>query len=155
MRSRFVPFLIVVLAATSGLAAQAKKQEPKPQPKAPAPGAAAEAPKEEDPFAAELVAFRAWLQDYGSGAVRFVKEGKIDDAALAALDAHMQRVAKANTLAAAQLLFEAASVDPKPAGATEATELGDFHRELQPWRVQALASAQLRTMTGDGILPWL
>lgn len=108
-----------------------------------------------DPADADIASFRAWLLEYRSGAVRFVKEGRTDDAAVQALDARMAAVAKWNTLAAAQMLFEVASLEPKPAGASSSTELIDYYRELQPWRVQALACKHLRAMTGDGILPWL
>ena len=105
--------------------------------------------------AADVAAFREWLQEYRTGAFRLVKDGVPDDEALTALDARMAKVAQWNTLPAAQMLFEAASVAPKPPGATTSTDLVDFHRELQPWRVQTLAARHLRTMTGDGILPWL
>lgn len=105
--------------------------------------------------AADVAAFSAWLKDYAAGTFRLVKEDRLDETAIADADARMARVAAWNTLDAAKALFAAASVDPRPAGARSSTELVDFHRELQPWRVQALAHAHLRKMTGDGILPWL
>ncbi|MFY9341362.1 MAG: HEAT repeat domain-containing protein [Planctomycetota bacterium] len=127
------------------------------QQKPPAAGAGKDAPPaaENDVQAADIAGFRAWLQEYKTGAFRLVKEDKTDEAALTALDQRMQRIAQWNTLAAAQMLFEAASVDPKPAGAGTSTDTIDFYRELLPWRVQALASKHLRSMTGEGILPWL
>lgn len=115
----------------------------------------APAASKEDVQAGDIAAFRTWLEDYKAGVARMVKQDKTDDQTVADLDARMQKIAQWNTLAAAQMLFEAASVDPKPGGATSSTDLIDFYREQQPWRVQALASKYLRTMTGDGILPWL
>lgn len=112
-------------------------------------------PAQPDVAAADVASFRGWLADYKAGVVRFVKDDRTDEAALAELDARMGTIARWNTLAAAQLLFEAASVEPQPPGAKTSTELVDFQRELQPWRVQSLAAKHLRTMTGDGILSWL
>ncbi len=134
-------FRLLILTAAAAAGAQ------KPPPAVPT--------GEEAVQAGDIAAFRAWLQDYKVGAFRFVKDGVTDDAALAELDARMAKIAQWNTLAAAQMLFAVASVDPKPAGATTSTDLVDFHRELQPWRVQTLACKHLRSMTGDGILPWL
>ena len=140
-----VPFSLALLVTTA--AAQ--------NPSRPKPGVA-EPPATEDPVrGADIAAFRSWLLDYRAGAIRLVKEGRTDEAALTAIGERMQKLAKWNTLDAAKLLFEAASIDPKPSGATSSTELVDYHRELQPWRVQSLACQQLRTMTGEGILPWL
>lgn len=117
----------------------------------------AQAPERPDDTASleDQRAFATWLQEYRAGAIRLVKDGVDDEAALADVDRRMAAMARWNTLAAARLLFEAASVEPRPGKATSATELVDFHRELQPWRVQALACQHLRTMTGEGILPWL
>ncbi len=115
----------------------------------------AQQPPAEPPQAADLAAFTSWLQDYTAGAFRLVKDGKTDEAAIAELDARMGKVAACNTLDAAKLLFQAASIEPRPAGKTSTTDLVDYYRELQPWRVQALAGKHLRTMTGDGIVPWL
>ena len=126
--------------------------------------AAAQQPKKpgkepEDPEAAargaDIAAFRDWLKEYKTGAFRLLKEDKLDEAALAALDERMAKVAKWNRIDVAKALFEAASIDPKPNGASSSTALIDFYRELQPWRVHALACKHLRTMDGDGILPWL
>lgn len=126
--------------------------------------AAAQKPKGAEPAVpadpaqvADLAAFRSWLADYRTGAIRLAKEGKLDETVLADADARMAKVAKCNTLAAAQLLFEAASVEPKVAASTgaNATDVVDAHREQQPWRVQGLACKHLRTMTGEGIVPWL
>lgn len=100
-------------------------------------------------------AFGDWLQGYRSGAIRFVKEGATDEAAVAEADRIMAALARWNTLTAAKLLFEAACIEPRPAKVSSSTELIDYQRELQPWRVQAMASAHLRGMTGEGILPWL
>jgi hypothetical protein len=105
--------------------------------------------------AGDIAAFTTWLEQYKVGAFRLTKDGRTDEDALAMLDAQMGKMAKWNTLAAARMLFQAASVEPKPAGANSSTELVDFQRELQPWRVQSMACKHLRTMTGEGILPWL
>lgn len=103
----------------------------------------------------DLQDFTTWLKDYRAGAFRIAKEGAIDEAALTALDERMGKVAKLNTLAAARLLFEAASEDPKPAKQLSSTERIDFSREHQPWRVHALAAKHLATMNAPPILPWL
>ena len=159
MRTAFVPWLTLAALA---LPATAQKPTGGKKPANTPAGAPAAAPAEATPadpvLAGDVTALRSWLQDYRTGAVRFVKDGVVDDAALKTLDERMQKVAQWNTLPAAQLLFELATVAPKPGGggnAGGAVELVDFQRELQPWRVQAMANQHLRTMTGDGILPWL
>jgi hypothetical protein len=103
----------------------------------------------------DLQDFGAWLKDYRAGAFRVVKDGKLDDAALQKVDERMAKLAHWNTLAVGKLLFEAASVDPRPPNAKNGSELIDFHREVQPWRIQALACKHLRAMTADGLLGWL
>lgn len=138
-----LPFAVSLLLTAAAAQAPAKQ---KPQDPA----------QQEDPIqAADIAAFGQWLAQYKLGAFRLVKEGKTDDEALGKLDAQMAVIAKWNTLAAARMLFQAASVQPRPAGASSSTALIDFYRELQPWRVQAMACRHLRTMTGEGILPWL
>jgi hypothetical protein len=107
------------------------------------------------PAEQDQAALRGWLADYKRGVHRMVKEDRTDDDAVAALEVLLQKVADQNTLVAAQLLFEVAAVDPLPPGGSSSTELIDFQRELQPWRVQALAQSRLRTMIGDGVVPWL
>ncbi|MDO8348785.1 MAG: HEAT repeat domain-containing protein, partial [Planctomycetota bacterium] len=135
--------LLLALAATTPAVAQ----KPKP---------AVAAPTEQELVqAADITAFGAWFEQYKVGAFRLVKDDKTDEAALTKLDAQMAVIAKWNTLPAARMLFQAASVEPKPAGAKSTTETIDFYRELQPWRIQALACKHLRAMTGEGILPWL
>lgn len=129
---------------TTALATFAWAQKPAPA-----------APEIDPVQAGDIQAFTAWLQDYKAGAFRLVKDGKTDDDAVAALDARMAKLAQWNTLAAAKMLFDAVSLEPRPAGANSSTELIDYFRELQPWRVHALAAKHLRTMTGEGILPWL
>ena len=110
----------------------------------------------QDPvLAADVQAFSAWLEDYKKGAFRLTKEGRTDEEAVARVDAMMHKLAAWNTLTAAQLLFAAAAAEPTPPGNRTATELIDFRRELQPWRIVDLAAKNLRTMTGDGIVPWL
>jgi hypothetical protein len=101
------------------------------------------------------VALRAWLNDYTGGAIRFQKNGLTDTDAVALLERHMAAVAKRNTFSGAQLLFEAAVVRPKAAGASTSLETIDFQREMQPWRVQAMAQRHLRTMNQASVLPWL
>ncbi|MCA8950902.1 MAG: HEAT repeat domain-containing protein [Planctomycetes bacterium] len=110
----------------------------------------------EDPTqAADVAAYNAWFADYRVGAFRLVKNDSTDDAALAHIDALMAKIAQWNTLDAAKLLFLAASVDPRPGTTGSSTELIDFYRELQPWKVRGLAARHLRGMDGDGILTWL
>ncbi|MCR9244212.1 MAG: HEAT repeat domain-containing protein [bacterium] len=111
---------------------------------------------EEDPTQAiDIANYRSWLEDYKKGAVRLVKNDRTDEEAITRIDELMGKVAKWNTLPAAKMLFDAASVDPKPMGSSSSTELIDFYRELQPWKVHGLAAKHLRTMTGEGVLAWL
>jgi len=121
----------------------------------PDPGRGTTGPQEDPVMAADVAAFGQWLEQYKRGAFRLLKEGRTDEAAIERLDLQMAKIAKWNTLAAARMLFAAASVDPRPSGGTTSIDLVDFRRELQPWRVQALACRHLRTMTGAGVLPWL
>jgi len=123
-----------LLALSPSLLAQEQEEEAKPDPGA---------------------VLRAWLIDYKDGAIRFQKEGRTDEATINQLDEHLKAVAERNTFADAQLLFEAATIDPKPAGATASLEVINFQRELQPWRVQGMAQRHMRTMTDSSILPWL
>ncbi len=146
MFARIASLLAVVICVATLTA-----QKPKPPAKAPEP----KLTEQEAVQAGDITGFRAWLQDYKVGAFRLVKEGKTDEQALSELDARMQKIAQWNTLGSAQMLFEAASIDPKPVGAQTSTDLIDFYRELQPWRVHGLACKHLRAMTGEGILPWL
>jgi len=101
------------------------------------------------------VAFREWLKDYKDGVIRFQKEGRTDQATIDHVGELMAAVAARDTLADAKLLFKAAVVAPKPAGATESLEVINFQRELQPWRVQSMAQRELRKITAPGVLPWL
>lgn len=100
-------------------------------------------------------ALRSWLLDYQKGAIRFVVSDRTDEDAIAILDQRLQEVAAIGTLQAAKLLFEVASVDPKPPGKRSSTEAVDFQRELQAWRVQGMAQKHLRTMRSADVLAWL
>lgn len=104
---------------------------------------------------ADLQSFGAWMREYRAGAFRLVRDGRTDDSMLQRADELMAAIARWNTLGAAKALFEAASLQPKPEGAHSSTELIDYYRELQPWRIQALACKHLRSMTAPEILPWL
>jgi hypothetical protein len=117
------------------------------------PRANAQEPEDSQPDPG--VELRAWLNDYKGGAIRFQKEGRTDPDAVALLEQHMTAVAKRNTFSDAQLLFEAAVVQPQVAGATSSMETIDFQREMQPWRVRAMAQRHLRTMNQVSVLPWL
>ena len=110
---------------------------------------------EEAVQAGDIAAFDSWLKDYEVGAHRLVKDDRSDTEAIARIDALMARVAKWNTLPAARMLFRAAAVAPSPPGQKSSTEMIDFYRELQPWKVQKMAAAHLRSMDGEDILPWL
>ncbi|MFT4842272.1 MAG: hypothetical protein ACJAUC_003585 [Planctomycetota bacterium] len=101
------------------------------------------------------VTLRAWLNDYKDGAIRFQKAGRTDTDAIALLEQHLAAVAQRNTFSDAQLLFEAAVVQPKASGTTSSMEAVDFQREMQPWRVRSMAQGHLRTMTQASVLPWL
>lgn len=143
--ARIATLMPLALASTAAFSSPLTAQE-----------AGNEASEDEQAAQAKDVAdYQAWLGDYEKGAFRLVKNDKTDDEAIAKIDALMGRVAKWNTLAAAQLLFGAAAVAPKPMGSSSSTELIDFYRELQPWRVRGIAAKHLRSMTGPGILTWL
>ena len=136
---------VCTLAATTALGLTlplAGQRDPDPTP-------------EQQVQAADVAAFGAWLDKYKVGAARFVSNDATDEKELAAIDAMMTKVAQWNTLPAARMLFAAASVDPKPPGQKSSTEMIDFYRELQPWKIHALAAGHLRTMDGEGVLPWL
>ncbi|MBL8755976.1 MAG: HEAT repeat domain-containing protein [Planctomycetes bacterium] len=137
-----LPSLLVLLAAQSLVPGQ---QPAKPA--APAP--------QDEVQANDIAGFRGWLQEYHAGKVRLSKDGQVDEAALADLDVRMAKIAQWNTLAAARLLFEAASVDTLAPSGAAAGAVADHLRERQPWRVQKLAAKHLRTMTGDGVVPFL
>lgn len=96
---------------------------------------------------------RTWLVDYKSGAVRFQKDGLTDQAMVDDLDRILAAVAKRNTFVDARLLFEVATVRPAMPG--NPTEAVAFQREVQPWRVQAMAQRHLRTVRAPSVLPWL
>ena len=130
----FRPITLCLLAFTPALLAQEAEQEAQPDPGA---------------------VLRAWLTDYKEGTIRFQKEGRTDEAVITQLDGCMAAVARRNTLPDARMLFTAAVIDPKPAGATTSIEGINFERELQPWRVRGMAQRYLRKMTAPNILPWL
>ncbi len=125
---------LCLLVFTPALFAQEAEDEAKPDPGA---------------------ALRAWLANYKDGAVRFQKEGRTDDVVITQLDEHLAAVAERNTFPDARLLFEAATINPTPAGKKASLEIINFQRELQPWRVQGMAQRHLRKMTEPSILPWL
>jgi hypothetical protein len=144
MRAPFVLLsLLTVLAAPTTGSCQ------KPPTKADA------AAPQNDVQATDIASFRGWLQEYLAGKVRLSKDGQVDDAALAELDARMAKIAQWNTLAAARLLFEAASVETQAPSGAAAGAVAEHLQERQPWRVQKLAQKHLRTMTGDGVVPFL
>jgi hypothetical protein len=130
--------VLTILAA--GLLAQAKPQQQ---------------PAEDQAQAADLQSFGEWLKEYRAGAHRFYKNDKLDEEAIARTDALFGKLAQWNTLAAARALFEAACFQAPAVQGSSASNNLDYLRELQPWRVQSLACNHLRTMTGEGILPWL
>jgi hypothetical protein len=140
-------FRVLLLAALLPATALAQK------PKTAKP--AAQQPAEDPVLLADIQSFEQWLQGYKAGQFRLMKDDQLDEAAIAKVGEQMAQMAKWNTLAAAKKLLEAASWDPTPQKAQTAAEIADFHRELQPFRVQALAVQHLRTMTGPGILGWL
>jgi len=127
-------FTLCLTLLTPALLAQEAEEEPQPDP---------------------AMVLRAWLSDYQDGTIRFQKEGRTDQGVITEIDQHMAAVAARDTLPDAKLLFEAAVIAPKPAGATASLEIINFQRELQPWRVQGMAQRHLRTMTQPSILPWL
>lgn len=127
------PLTLCLLATVAPLSAQ--------EPDAPA----------EDP----ALLFRDWLGNYKQGAIRFQADGRTDDAAVENADKLMADVAARDTMSDAQLLFDAAVIVPKPAGASSSIELVDFQREMQPWRVQGMAQRHMRSMKNPNVLPFL
>lgn len=98
-------------------------------------------------------ALRAWLKDFQSGSVRFQKDGLTDPAMVEDADKLLAAVAAQDTFAGAMLLFEAATVQPDIPGEPAAAVA--FQREVQPWRVRAMAQRHLRSMKTPNLLPWL
>ncbi|MFK7742448.1 MAG: hypothetical protein AB8H80_19195 [Planctomycetota bacterium] len=137
------PNFAVALLATTLLAAPNPGQQPSA---APSDGA-----QSGDP----AIAFGDWLASYEQGAVRFQKDGRTDDDAVAKADQLMAAVAERNTFGDAKLLFRAALVQPRPGEAASSLARVDAQRELQPWRVQGMAQRHLRSMTCADVLPWL
>jgi len=135
-----VVHLSMVAILAGAVSAQAKPQKP---------------PAEDPAQAADLQSFATWLSEYRSGAHRFYKNDQLDEEAVARVDAMFGKLAQWNTLAAARALFEAACFQAPAVQGSSASNNLDYLRELQPWRVQSLACNHLRTMTGEGILPWL
>lgn len=115
----------------------------------------AQEPAGEDPTLADFSRFTAWLNDYREGAFRLVREGMEDEAAVAQVQAVVDALARWNTLIAARKLFEAAAVDPKPPGASESVEAIAFYREVQPWKVRAIAIGAIAKMQAPEIDSWL
>ncbi len=111
--------------------------------------------EEPPPSLADLQAFEIWLTDYKAGAFRLVKDGETDFDAVKQLDATMAALAKWGDLISARKLFEAAWVMPAQAGNPSATERIDFHREVQPFRVQALVRAHLVKMEAPEVEAFL
>ncbi|MCA3007150.1 MAG: hypothetical protein INH34_02115, partial [Phycisphaerales bacterium] len=89
MRRAFVPCFVATLLSLP-LAAQKPTAGKKPAATEPP----AEATPQDPTLAGDVTALRSWLQDYRTGAVRFVKDGVVDDAALKTLDERMQKVAQ-------------------------------------------------------------
>jgi hypothetical protein len=157
--------LLAAILAGALAAAVASAQAPapgKPAPSKPAPGktgtgktGTGKQDQGEDPALGEILRLRAWLDDYRKGAIRFVKDGRTDEAAIAAIDAQLAALAQSNTLAAAKLLFEFSRVEPTIEGIVKSTERVEVQRELQPWRLQAMARKHLRSMAAPEIVPWL
>ena len=96
---------------------------------------------------------RAWITDYQSGAVRFQKDGLTDHQLVDSVDRIMAAVAARDTFADARMLFEVATLRP-PAPSEPAAAVA-FQREVQPWRVRAIAQRHLRSMKTPNLLPWL
>ena len=114
----------------------------------------------QDPVAPEdhavnMRALDLWLGEYRDGQHRMVKNDMLDQEALGRADSLMGRVASANNIQAAKLLFTVASLDPQPPGAKSSTDRLDFYRELQPWRIRTMACLHLQKMTSPEVLPWL
>lgn len=125
------------------------------------PGQKKEAPKAGDPDGEDkatlqdLVTFQEWLTQYKEGAYRLQKDGKDDPEAVAKLDTVFAALGKWNSMTAAKKLFEAACVDPVPAGMTSSMAKLDFHRELQPWKVRDSARQAIAKMQVPGLTEWL
>lgn len=150
MRSlpRVIPWL--VLCAALGAQAKDKGKDKKIKPET-----ESEQQGEDKAAIADLVAFQEWLTQYQAGAFRLQKDGKDDPEALTKLDAIFAALARWNNLTAAKKLFDAACLDPVPAGMTSSMAKLDFHRELQPWKVREAARSHLAKMQVPGLQEWL
>ena len=114
-----------------------------------------EAGEEPEASIEDLRAFQAWMSEYTSGAFRLMKGGEDDHEALAEVDRIMGTLARWNSMVAAQKLFEAACLHPDLPGAASSTERVTFYRELQPWKVRALARKHIVAITCEGLDAWL
>ena len=125
------------------------QREPSPTAQA-AEEAAAEAAK-----LADLTAFTEWLERYQSGVFRLMRDGRDDEEAIAKIGELMDTLARWNNLPAAKKLFEAAAVEPRRPQSLSSTAGVDFEREVQPWRVQAMARERLAKLQVPGFDEWL
>ena len=141
---RNVSWLVSALLLCAAVPAQ-KQANPK-QP---------EAQGEDKATLQDLVAFQEWLTQYKEGAYRLQREGKDDPEAVTRLEAIFAALARWNTMTAVKKLFEAACVDPVPAGMTSSMAKLDFHRELQPWKVRDAARHCIAKMQVAGLQEWL
>ena len=117
--------------------------------------ASAATPEEPEASLEDLRAFEAWVSDYSAGAFRLMRAGEDDAAALAEVDRIMGALAKWDTMIAARKLFVAATLHPDLPGAASSTERVTFFRELQPWKVRAMARRHIAAMTAEGLDAWL
>jgi hypothetical protein len=115
-----------------------------------------EEPKAEDKASLQdFVAFEQWLQSYRDGACRLLKDSVENPQAVAQVDLICGALARWNNVAAAKKLLEAASVEPRPQAGASNEAIVDFQRETMPWRVQQIARAHLKLMTGPGVEQFL
>lgn len=145
---RTLPWTLTIALGCAGLAAQKK------DPKKPVEPQGQEA-TEDKATLQDLVAFTEWLTHYKDGAYRLQKDGKDDLEAIAKLDVVFGALGRWNSMVAVKKLFEAAIVDPVPAGMTSSMAKLDFHREVQPWKVRDAARRTIAGMQVPGMQEWL
>ncbi|MCA8941963.1 MAG: HEAT repeat domain-containing protein, partial [Planctomycetes bacterium] len=104
---------------------------------------------------ADRTRFERWFEEYESGASRLVKDGKIDEVAVGAAKDKIVAVARWQRLDDAHLLFRAATTDPSPPGARTSADKIEFHAELLPWRIRAIAREAIAGIAADEVEPWL
>lgn len=119
-------------------------------------GLPAQEPAVVDAFAQDAATLRKWLSDYKTGAIRLASKGQVVDAELLRARKVMFGVARHEKLAAAQLLFQVATVKPKPPGgsATSSDQVA-FFGDMRVFQVRTMARKFIAEMESVAVEDWL